>query len=79
MALFFAGSSYNRPVQITVNGQPQTLADGLSVRQLVESLNLGTQACAVEVNKTLVPRKRHEEHRLEDGDRVEIVTLVGGG
>ena len=35
--------------------------------------------CAVEVNRTLVPRSRHESHQLQDGDRVEVVTLVGGG
>jgi thiamine biosynthesis protein ThiS len=31
------------------------------------------------VNLALVPRSRHAERRLDDGDRVEIVTLVGGG
>jgi len=34
---------------------------------------------AVEVNLELVPRQRHAEHRLAEGDRLEIVTLVGGG
>ena len=34
---------------------------------------------AVEVNLQLVPRHRHAEHRLAEGDRLEIVTLVGGG
>jgi sulfur carrier protein len=33
----------------------------------------------VEVNGELVPKKRHAEHQVRDGDRVEIVTLVGGG
>jgi sulfur carrier protein len=35
--------------------------------------------CAVEVNRSLVPHRRHAEHALRDGDRVEVVTLVGGG
>lgn len=36
-------------------------------------------AFAVEVNGTLAPRRRFHEHGLAEGDRVEIVTLVGGG
>ena len=34
---------------------------------------------AVEVNKRLVRRNEYEETELREGDRVEIVTLVGGG
>jgi thiazole synthase len=34
---------------------------------------------AVEVNRDVVPRARHPEHPLREGDTVEIVTLVGGG
>ena len=67
-------------MRIDINGQPRTLPDGCTVEQLVHAhLRLGAQACAVEVNKVLVPKKRHAEHRLDDGDRVEVVTLVGGG
>ena len=32
-----------------------------------------------EVNKRIVPRKRHESTQLNEGDKVELVTLVGGG
>jgi thiamine biosynthesis protein ThiS len=35
--------------------------------------------CAVEVNRMLVPKRRHEQHMLLEGDQVEIVTFVGGG
>jgi sulfur carrier protein len=34
---------------------------------------------AVEVNLELVPRARHREFRLREADRLEVVTLVGGG
>jgi len=64
---------------VTVNGQPTTIPDAASVAALIESLGLAGAACAVEVNRDLVPKRRHEQHRLQDGDTVEIVTLVGGG
>lgn len=66
-------------MQIIVNGQSRQLADDTSVAGLVDELKLTGKPVAVEVNLELVPRQRHAEHRLADGDRVEIVTLVGGG
>jgi len=66
-------------MQITVNGQPHQAAEGCTVAQLIEQLGLQGKPVAVEVNLELVPRQRHAEHRLAPGDRLEIVTLVGGG
>lgn len=64
---------------IRVNGSPESLPDNLSVAALLEAKNLHRQACAVEVNRTLVPKRNHASHTLAEGDEVEIVTLVGGG
>ena len=46
---------------------------------LLEELNLTGKPVAVEVNLELVPRQQHAGHRLAESDRLEIVTLVGGG
>ena len=66
-------------MEIIVNGDPRPTADGLTVAALLEELGLANRLVAVEVNLELVPKPRHAEHRLAAGDRVEIVTLVGGG
>jgi sulfur carrier protein len=66
-------------MEVRLNGESHTLPDGTTVRELIERLGLHTQPTAVEVNKSLVPRRRHEEHVLTPGDTVEVVTLVGGG
>lgn len=66
-------------MQLVVNGQSRQLADNATVAELVDELKLTGKPVAVEVNLELVPRQRHAEHRLAEGDRVEIVTLVGGG
>ncbi|MBX7164765.1 MAG: sulfur carrier protein ThiS [Pirellulales bacterium] len=66
-------------MQIFVNDEPQEYDDETSVAALVERLQLRPQFVAVEVNLELVPRARHAERQLRPGDRVEIVTLVGGG
>jgi len=64
---------------IVVNGQPRQLARPATVAELLRQLEMPTRGVAVEVNLQIVPRLRHAEHLLAEGDRLEIVTLVGGG
>ncbi|MEX0866565.1 MAG: sulfur carrier protein ThiS [Pirellulales bacterium] len=66
-------------MQVIVNGQPRDLPAGATIAELLESLNLSPRQVAVELNRELVPRARHAEHPLHDGDQLEVVTLVGGG
>ena len=66
-------------MQIIVNDQPQEVAEGCTVAVLLEQLELTGKPVAVEVNLQLVPRQRHAACDLASGDRLEIVTLVGGG
>jgi sulfur carrier protein len=66
-------------MQIQLNGQPREIDDGLTIAGLLEELKLTGKPVAVEVNRELVPRSRHAEHRLRAADCVEVVTLVGGG
>ena len=66
-------------MQIIVNGNSTELPDGASMADLIERLSLAGQRLAVEVNEELLPRSRFEAHRLESGDRVEIINAVGGG
>lgn len=66
-------------MKIIVNDQTHEVADDLTVQDLLSEHGLSQQPCAVEVNQQVVRKAEHDTHRLSDGDRVEIVTLVGGG
>ena len=66
-------------IDVTVNGQTQAFLPGTTVAQLLESLRLQARYVAVERNRDLVPRAQHGLCVLDAGDRLEIVTLVGGG
>ncbi len=68
-----------RAATISCNGEVFPLPPGTTVARLLEQLQLDPRRVAVEVNRELVPRRRHAEHLLRSGDVVEIVTLVGGG
>jgi sulfur carrier protein len=61
------------------NGEPRQIEDRTSIAALLRQLGLTPQYVAVEVNQELVPRARHAERMMQDGDRLEVVTLVGGG
>jgi thiamine biosynthesis protein ThiS len=66
-------------VEITVNGQPREVSESITIAQLIAEMKLPPRFLAVERNLRVVPREQHEQCRLEPGDRLEIVTLVGGG
>ena len=66
-------------LRILVNGQPRELERPATVAQLLQSLEMPSRGVAVEVNLQIVPRAQHDQHWLADGDRLEIVSLVGGG
>ena len=69
----------SRHVQIIFNGQSREVPDHTSVAALLRELRLSDRPVAVEVNLQVVPRERHSGYELCDGDRLELVTLVGGG
>lgn len=66
-------------MQILVNGEPRDMQPGTTVSGLLQQLDMQSRLVAVERNGELIPRTRHAECELQPGDRVEIVTLVGGG
>jgi sulfur carrier protein len=66
-------------MQVEINGKPREVDDGITVARLLNELEVTQPHVAVELNLEVVPRARHAETRLHDGDRLEVVTLVGGG
>lgn len=75
-----ATAGNGRPgLDLVVNGEPFTARAGDSVLDVLAALGLGGRPVAVEVNEQVVPRARLAGCMLEGGDRLEIVTLVGGG
>lgn len=66
-------------MHVTINGRQEALADGLSVANILATRQLQPIRVAVEINEQIVPRKRFGETTVKEGDRIEIVTFVGGG
>jgi thiazole synthase len=66
-------------IDITVNGETTSLERPELLADLLGRLGMDPVRIAVEVNGEVVPRRRHAEALVRPGDRIEIVTLVGGG
>jgi len=66
-------------MQIVMNGEITAVSEGITLIDLVGSLQLAGQRLAVELNGAIVPRSRWPEVCLNAGDRAEIVRAIGGG
>ena len=66
-------------IEIHINGDSRHCPESHTIADLLETLDLKPKFVAVERNEQLVPRAQHAECLLQAGDRIEIVTLVGGG
>ncbi len=66
-------------MRITINGQAENLDGAMSVADLLARRNIEPVRVAVEINEDIVPRRTLAETMIRDGDRIEIVTFVGGG
>ncbi len=66
-------------MEIVVNGETRTVRDGATVLSLLGELSLPESRVAVERNRAIVRKAEFAGTALCDGDRVEIVTFVGGG
>jgi thiamine biosynthesis protein ThiS len=66
-------------MHLTINGKAMDLENGATIRDLLDRMALPAGPVAVEVNRDVIPRARHAETVLHDGDQIEVVTLVGGG
>lgn len=66
-------------MRLVVNGEEKSVEQSVTLAELLVGFALDPRRVAIEVNEQLVRRALYAETPLTDGDRIEIVTLVGGG
>lgn len=69
----------SRPMRVQVNGEEREVRDGATLVELLDTLAIDRTRVAVEVNAEVVRRARHADLKLSAGDKIEVVTFVGGG
>jgi thiamine biosynthesis protein ThiS len=66
-------------IQIQVNGDQRDCRAGATVGDLLRELAIKTERVAVELNLEILDRKDFDHRSLKPGDRVEILSFIGGG
>ena len=66
-------------IHILLNGEPHDLPAPLTVRDLLDQLEIDPRVVAVELDRAVVKRARYADATIGDGAEVEIVAFVGGG
>ena len=67
------------PIALQVNGERRHATAGLSLQQLLVELGYEPRLVVVEFNGAIVPRAQWPDQPVSAGDRLEVVTIVGGG
>ncbi len=66
-------------MEVRINGQLKPVPEGHTIAALIAEMELTDKRIAIEVNEEIVPRSAYPAHILKPGDRVEVVTAIGGG
>ena len=66
-------------MNILLNNKPEILFEDSTIKNLLEKKNIKNKYYAIEVNKKIIPKSDHETYVIKDGDRIEIITAIGGG
>ena len=66
-------------MNILLNNKPEKLFDGLTVKKLLENKNIKNKYYAVEINRKIIPKSDYKTYVIKDGDKIEIITAIGGG
>ncbi|PJA78182.1 MAG: thiamine biosynthesis protein ThiS [Nitrospirae bacterium CG_4_9_14_3_um_filter_51_5] len=66
-------------MKIVVNGEQREADEPLTVAQLLQTLHLRSEQVAVEINLKILDRGDFLNWNLHDGDKVEILSFIGGG
>jgi thiamine biosynthesis protein ThiS len=66
-------------VRIRLNGKEREVRSGLTVRSLLEELEIHPGMVVVELNRQILPRDGYASATVAEDDQIELVHFVGGG
>ena len=66
-------------IEFEFNGASHQAQPETTVRAVLDAAKIESRFCAVEVNEEILPKSQYDTYRVQPGDRIEVVTLVGGG
>ncbi|KLO22776.1 thiamine biosynthesis protein ThiS [Marinitoga sp. 1197] len=65
-------------MRVYINGKEKECKSS-TLKELLEELSLSNKPVVVIKNSEIISIKNYIEHRLSKNDKIEIITVVGGG
>jgi len=72
-------SSQSQPITLQLNGEPRSCAPQTHLPDFLQQLGMNPRLIAIEYNGEILHRQFWEQTQMQEGDRLEVVTIVGGG
>ncbi|WP_088890147.1 sulfur carrier protein ThiS [Leptolyngbya ohadii] len=66
-------------ITLQINGEPHQCASETLLPDLLTQMGMNPRLVAVEYNGEILHRQFWTETKMQEGDRLEVVTIVGGG
>jgi|YelNatPaOPRAMG01_1025707.scaffolds.fasta_scaffold33844_4 thiamine biosynthesis protein ThiS len=66
-------------MKIFINGEEYSFEKEFTLEELIQNLKINKDTTVVEINETIINRNNYPNIFLKNGDKVEIITFVGGG
>jgi len=68
-------------MKISVNGEERLIQSNksISLNETIKLLGYSSNTIVVEVNKLIINSDEWEDKFIQNGDKLEIVSIVGGG
>ncbi len=66
-------------MNIILNNTEEQIQDGVTIEQLLCNKKIVNKYIAVEINRNILPKSDYQKYVIKDGDRIEIITAIGGG
>ena len=66
-------------MNIFINGKVSEVKKNINIQDILRMNNISDENIVVEINKTVISKKYWDDTRIEENDKIEIITAVGGG
>ena len=66
-------------MNIILNNNKHIVLENISISDLLKDLNIKVEYMAIEVNESIVPKSEYDHFKLQENDKIEIISAVGGG
>ena len=68
-----------KKIKIKVNGKIKTTFENIRLSDLIKSLKIPIKKVAIEFNQEIIDKKKLQNVKIQNGDKIEIVHFIGGG